>query len=155
MEPEVMGLIWLVAAIFFVAGELALPGFILLPFGVSAFIASIVGFAGAPIGIQWVIFIVGGIVLFVIMWKFFRQNLSEMPRLLGVGASRLVGLKGAVIDAIPAGSTGAGEVQIGTEIWPAETDDGSGLAVGMEIEVLKMRGTRVIVRPVSLGTIVL
>lgn len=155
MEPETMGLIWLIAAIVFVAGELAIPGFILLPFGVSAFVAAIVGFAGGPVGVQWVIFVVGGLVLFGIMWKFFRASLSDMPKLKGVGASRLVGLSGSVTEAIPAGSVGSGTVKLGTETWPAETANGIGLAEGMEIEVLEMRGTRVIVRPIPSGPAVL
>ena len=44
----------------------ALAGsFILLPFAVSAFLASLLGFYDAPVEIQWGVFVFGGGLLFV------------------------------------------------------------------------------------------
>jgi membrane protein implicated in regulation of membrane protease activity len=47
------------------------------------------------------------------------------------------------------GADRMGTVRLGREKWHAEATDGGGLAAGTEIEVVEIRGTRAIVRPVA------
>ena len=67
--------IWLGIGVFFAVIELALlPGsFVILPFALSAFAASIAGFYDVPIEIQWAIFVVGGAILWYVMYRFARR----------------------------------------------------------------------------------
>lgn len=146
MEPETWGLVWLIVAAVFLAGEVVLPGFILLPFGVSAIIAGIVSFSGADPAIGWLIFLVGGAVGLVVLWKYARKSLDGIPMPEGVGADRLLGMKGTLLAGIPGGATGRGMVQLGSEEWRAEAVDDRPIAAGVEVEVIEVKGTVVQVR---------
>ncbi|MDH3752734.1 MAG: NfeD family protein [Acidimicrobiia bacterium] len=140
------GIAWFIVAMIFLGGELVLPGFILLPFGLSAIVASIVAFLGAPVGVAWAVFIIGGGLGFGLFWKFARENLADLPNPEGVGADRLVGVVGSVVEPIPDVPGEAGMVKIGGEKWRAESHDGRPVAEGVVVDVVKVRGTRVVVK---------
>lgn len=141
MEPETWGLVWLIASAVLLGGELIAPGFILLPFGISAALAAVLGFMGVSPAIGWVVFILGGALGFAILWKYARQSLSGIPMPLGVGADRLVGMRGTLIGEIPGGVTGRGMVLLGSERWRAESVDRRPIANGVEVEVIEVKGT--------------
>ena len=71
--------VWLFIAVVFALIELTILGgsFILLPFAISAFIASLLGFYDVAIEIQWAVFVFGGGVLFV---GFYRLRPAERGR---------------------------------------------------------------------------
>ncbi len=146
MEPETWGLIWLVAAAVLLGGELILPGFILLPFGVSAALAAVLGFMGVSPAIGWLVFIFGGLIGFGILWKYARESLEGIPMPMGVGADRLVGMRGTMVGEIAGGATGRGMVRLGSEEWRAESVDSRPIANGVEVEVIEVKGTVVKVR---------
>ena len=146
MDPETWGLVWLIVGALFLAGEVVIPGFILLPFGVSALVAAIVSFSGANPGIGWLIFIIGGVVGLVVLWKYARKSLDGIPMPAGVGADRLLGMSGTLVSPVPGGATGRGMVRLGSEEWRAEALDGRPIAAGVEVEVVEVKGTVVQVR---------
>jgi inner membrane protein len=149
MDAQEWGLVWLITAAIFLGGELVLPGFILLPFGISAALAAVLGFAGVSPAIGWVVFILGGALGFVIFWKYARRSLSDIPMPLGVGTNRMVGMRGTLIGDIPGGATGRGFVILGSEEWRAEAADHRPIAKGVEVEVVEVKGTVVRVRTVG------
>ena len=68
-DPETWRWIWLTASLVFLGGEMVVPGtFFLLPFGISAAIAVVLAFAGVPVAIEFIVFIVAGAALFI--WFF-------------------------------------------------------------------------------------
>jgi membrane protein implicated in regulation of membrane protease activity len=149
-DSQTWGLIWFGAAVFFVAGEMAVPGtFILLPFGISAAVAGILAFIGVGVGIQWLAFIGVGSATFWVMWRYAKRFAAETTMPIGVGSDRLVGETGPVVEDIPAGPSEAGVVRIGAEIWRAESPDYTAIASGTNVEVVEVRGTRVIVSPIT------
>jgi membrane protein implicated in regulation of membrane protease activity len=124
-----------------------LPGsFVILPFGVSAFAASIAGFYDASIEVQWAIFVLGGGVLWYLMFRFARRWVDENRIAPGVGADRLVGLSAIVTRAIdPEDTDRQGRVSVQGEVWGALTDADSVVEAGTKVTITEVNGTRVVV----------
>jgi len=144
-SPETWRWIWLGAAVFLTAGEMAIPGsFILIPFGISAFVAMIAALAGANIAAGWTIFVVLGTLLFCVFWRISARSMRDMPSPEGAGEARLIGAAGSVLETIPDSPSGSGLVAVGAEKWRAVTD-GTAIDVGTQVTVTGVKGTRVIV----------
>lgn len=144
--------IWLSVAVIFALVELTVlaGSFVLLPFAVSAFAASLAGFYDLTVEAQWAIFVFGGAALWIIFWKYAKRfvNANAMPD--GVGADRLVGMTAIVtVDIDPDDTERRGRVKVVGEDWGALTEHGRPLRTGAKVEVLSMHGTRVMVAPVS------
>jgi membrane protein implicated in regulation of membrane protease activity len=54
-----------------------------------------------------------------------------------------------VLQDIGAGPDGSGLVRVGREDWRAQSLDGSAIAAGAVVRIVEVRGTRVVVHPVS------
>ena len=147
-SPETWRWIWLAASVLLIVGEMFVAGtFILLPFGMSAAVAAVLAFLGVGLGWQWAAFVVVGAVLFVLLLRLARRFNRESTTPIGVGSDRLLGATGPVLEQIPGGPTSAGSVRLGAEIWRAESSGEEPLDVGTYVEVVAVRGTRVIVEP--------
>ena len=144
--------VWLVVAVVFFLIELTALGgsFLLLPFGVSALLASLLAFSDVSVGVQWAVFALGGGLLFGIFWRY--QALVQRGNVLpiGVGAVRLVGQTGVVTRTVdPSRPETRGEVLIDHETWGAFTEGPGPLAEGTQVRVTDVEGTRVKVEPVE------
>jgi membrane protein implicated in regulation of membrane protease activity len=151
LDPDVWPWIWLGAAVIFALVELAFVGgsFIILPWAVSAFIASILAFYDVPVEVQWTVFVFGGAILFFILYRWAQRFMRDTPKPHGVGADRLVGMTGIVTIAIsPDDEDRKGRVRIESEVWGALADGDGGIPAGQRVTVLAMKGTRVVVTPV-------
>lgn len=141
--------IWLTVAVVFALVEITLIAgtFILAPFAVSAFLAAILGFYDVAVEIQWAVFVLGGGLLFAAAYRWARRFVTERDLPPGVGAERLVGMLGTVTTDIPPRSAPAsGAVAVEGEVWRAVSVDGP-LASGTLVEIVAVRGTRVVVHP--------
>jgi membrane protein implicated in regulation of membrane protease activity len=144
--------LWLVVALALVVIELTVlsGSLMVLPFGVSAFFASLLAFAGVATWIQWVVFLVGGTVLFLLFWRY--QSLVQRGNVLppGVGAVRLVGMTAVVTRAIDPGNPEVwGQVEVEGDTWGALTDAGRVLPEGTRVRITDVEGTRVKVEPLG------
>ena len=147
MDPEVWRWSWLGAAALFVMGEIAMTGaFFLLPFGVGATAATIVAFAGASEPRSWLSFVSVSAASFAGLRPMARR-MAQGGNPVGVGAGRLVGETGMVTSEPDEAGTRLGTVRIGREDWHVESDDGTPLPTGTAIEVVRIEGTRAVVRP--------
>lgn len=143
--------VWLAAALVFGLGEMASAGtFFLAPFALGAVGAAVASFAGAPIGLGWLVFVGLSAVSFAAMRPIARRLDATTRTPLGVGATRLVGERGIVLSAVPEGPDEVGLVRLGREEWRAQSLDGSPIAAQTPVTVLEVRGTRVIVFPTGL-----
>lgn len=145
-DPELWRWIWLAGVGVFTLGEIAVAGsFFLLPFAAGSLAAAIAAFAGAAIGVQWVLFVVvsalgaAGLVPL-------RRRLDRAEPQDGIGSRRLLGQEAVVIAAIAAGPGVTGTVRLGREEWRAESVDHRPLAAGSVVKVVDVRGTAVVVR---------
>jgi membrane protein implicated in regulation of membrane protease activity len=150
MGSQEWAIIFLVGGLGLAAAEIVAPGLVLLPFGIAGVIAAITGFLGADPIIQGVVFIVASVLLFLALRPVGRRlNRNDTDE--GIGSRRLVGASGVVLEDIHADDSGM--VRIDRETWRAEAPGDGHLPAGTGITVTEVRGTRVIVTPVSPPTI--
>lgn len=143
-DPQTWSWIWLVAAVVFAIGEIAVAGsFFLAPFAVGALLASILGFFGADLPVQWAAFVVISAILLAAMRPLARR-LDRQPPTPGVGSSRQVGQRARVVESID-GPHDHGMVLVGAERWRAESADGRPIPAGTPVVVTDVVGTRVVV----------
>lgn len=140
-----MGALLIVVGVVISALELVVPGLIILPFGLGAIAAGLVGVFGAPPVAQIVVFIVVSAGLFLALRPLARRLNAGTQH--GIGSNRLIGAEGIVLEHIDVGDTGI--VRIDREEWRAEPRNATGLAVGTRIRVTEVVGTRVIVEPIE------
>lgn len=155
IDTDIWPWIWLGVAVVFAIIELTVlaGSFVLLPFAVSAFLSSLLGFYGAPIELQWIVFVLGGGVLFFFAYRLSRRFADDNLMPPGVGADRLVGLTGIVTRPIlPDDTHRGGRVTIDGEEWGALTQLDQAIAEGSRVHITAMQGTRVVVEPVSSPT---
>jgi len=144
--------VWLGIAVVFAIIELTVlaGSFVLLPFAVSAFAASLLGFYDVPIEIQWFVFAVGGGVLWILLYRYAKRFAGENELEPGVGADRLIGLEGIVTTAIdPDDTDRRGRVTAHGEIWGAISASGRVLPVGTHVRVMAVNGTKVVVESIE------
>lgn len=150
MQPTTAAVVFVVLAVVLSAAELFAPGLVLLPFGLGAGVAAITGFLGAPPLVQAVVFLVASFACYLGLRPLSRRFNADEPT-EGIGASRLIGATGVVLEPIGAGDTGL--VRIDREEWRAEGSRGEALVPGTSIRVVEVRGTRVLVEAEHSGTL--
>lgn len=147
--------IWIAMAVIFALVELTFIGgtFVLLPYALAAFVASLLAFYEVPIEIQWGTFIGGGTLMLLVVLKWVRGFLqqNELPK--GVGADRLVGTIGIVTVAVePADTNRRGRIVVEGEVWGALSNEEEPLPVGTRVRIASVIGTRVLVERLSQPT---
>lgn len=152
LDLNVWPWVWLVGGVAFLLVELTVLGgsFMVLPFGISALIAALLGFSGVSVTIQWAVFAGGGILLFGIFWRY-QSLVQEGNRLPpGVGAARLVGLTAVVTERVDPDDTEAhGQVRVAGETWFARATGPDVLPEGTRVRITEVEGTRLHVVPVD------
>jgi membrane protein implicated in regulation of membrane protease activity len=141
--------VWLGIGVTFALIELTLlaGSFVLLPFAVSALFAALLGFYEVAIEIQWLVFIGGGGLLWIALYRYAKVFAGKSELAPGVGADRLVGLTGIVTAAIdPDDTERRGRISTHGEVWGAISETGRPLPVGTHVEILSVIGTKVVVR---------
>ncbi len=132
----------------FAIGELSAPGtFFLLPFAIGAVAAAVLAFAGVDVAVELVVFIVVSLVALAGFRKL-AHRLDRNEPTEGIGSKRLIGQPARVIEAID-GTHDLGTVRVDREEWRAESGDGAAIAVGSQVKIVEVRGTRVVVFPVD------
>jgi membrane protein implicated in regulation of membrane protease activity len=144
VEQETLAVVFVVLAVALCALEIVAPGLVLLPFGIGAAAAALVGFLGGSVLAQCGTFVVVSFAAFLAMRPLARRLNRSGPS-DGIGAQRLIGARGVVLEHIAGGDTGL--VRIDREEWRAESESGHPLPPGLDIQVVDMRGTRVVVVP--------
>jgi membrane protein implicated in regulation of membrane protease activity len=146
-DPDNWRWIWMIVGVAFVLGELTTPGsFFMLPFAVGAVVACVAAFAGAGIGLQWLLFVAVSAVASAALVPL-RRRLDVDEPVDGVGARRLLNQQAVVTSAVEPGPNGVGRVQLGREEWRAESATRVGIPVGAVVKVIEVRGTCVVVAP--------
>ena len=144
-SPETWRWIWLVVAVAFTLGEIAVAGsFYLLPFALGAFAAAVTAFLGAPVALEWAAFLAGSVAGSAVLWPLGRRLASRSPQ-AAVGANRWVGREALVLRDIPGGPGGTGLIRLEREEWRAESFTGLPIPAGSTVLVSKVDGTRLVV----------
>ena len=154
IDLDVWPWVWIGVAVVFSLVELTLlaGSFVLLPFAISAFAASLAGFYDAPVELQWGIFFGVGGGLWILFWRYARRFVNDNAMPAGVGADRLVGMTAIVTITIdPDDVDRHGRVKVSGEEWGALTAGERTLTAGSKVRIVAMNGTRVMVEPVVLA----
>jgi len=138
--------VWLGVAVFFALIELTVlaGSFVLLPFAVSALGAALLGFYDVAIEIQWLVFLGGGGVIWVVLYRYLKRFAGDNELQPGVGADRLIGLAGIVTSAIdPDDTERRGRISAHGDVWGATSENGRPLAKGAHVRIVSVTGTKV------------
>jgi membrane protein implicated in regulation of membrane protease activity len=114
---------------------------------VAALIAALAAFLPLAIGWQLVAFV--GIALLAYLFSRAAQPSTSGPSETLFGVERVVGRDGIVIVPIDPKSA-QGRVRVENEIWHADSESGEPIPDGTMVQVLSVRGDRVLVRPLPL-----
>jgi membrane protein implicated in regulation of membrane protease activity len=145
-SPETWRWIWLALASALALGELGLPGtFFLLSFAIGAAAAAVAAFLDASLAVQWGLFVVGSGAALALLVPLGRRLARQEGDEAHEGATRWIGRVGVVLTEIPADPHGTGTVRVERDEWRAETDASESIAAGTQVEVLFVRGTRLVV----------
>jgi membrane protein implicated in regulation of membrane protease activity len=141
---DVMWIAWLALGILLLIGEMFTVGFFLFWFGLGAIAAAVVAFAGFGIAVQWATFIIVSSVG-VLLSRKFALAISKPGPEAKMNVDRLIDKTGVVMDDIvPADNKGL--VMVASEEWRAVTEDGSVIPQGEKIKVIRIEGTKLVVK---------
>ena len=139
-----MWYIWLIAAGIFFIAEIATVGFLIFWVGVGALLAMIVSFFTGNLLIQTAVFVITSSLLIPLTKPIVKKYFDD-GKATATNAYSLIGKKGIVIVDIK-NMDSTGQVKVDGEVWSAKSD--TDLEKGTEIEVLKIDGVKLIVKPV-------
>ncbi len=139
--------VWVVLALVLVALETVTVAFIGVYLAIGALCAAVVAAFDGPLWLQLVVFAIVSASTLFLTRPALRSRFLSTP-LVPSNAPALVGRRGVVVVAIPAGTGGRGQVHIGTEDWSARSADETDVEVGATVEVVALEGVAVLVRPV-------
>jgi membrane protein implicated in regulation of membrane protease activity len=143
MDTETMQWVWVGATVVLAVGEIATAGFFLLPFAAGAAVAAILAFAGVAVPLQFLVMIAVSILTLVLLQRYVRKEDERQPV---IGANRYVTRTALVLEPINR-ANGTGRVRLDTEVWRATTDQPDIIPPGAEVQIVEVRGTRLVVDP--------
>ena len=135
--------IWAALALIFFIAEIFTAGFFLVCFGIGAAAAALLAFLGFDVIWQLVAFISASVVALAFLRPLAKRVSTEVANPGGI--DRVVGKQAVVLEAIdPLAATG--RVRIEREEWRADSIDGNTIAKDSVVKVIRVSGTRVLVR---------
>lgn len=146
VDAEQWRWIWSGVAVVLAVGELLTAGFFLLPFAVGAAAAAALAFMGVWVPIQLVAFVLISVVFLIVLQRFARRE-QDANTTAPAGANRFIGRLAVVIEPTKYLDT-TGMVRMGTEEWRAVVDTDIEIPKGARVEIVEVRGTRLVVRPI-------
>lgn len=141
MDDSLWIWIWLVTAVVFAIAEMGTAGFFLLPFSVGAGAAFVLALVGAPVGLQWLVFLALSVASLFFLQRFVKREEGGYA----VGANRYSGKSAMVLEDVDRVHD-KGLVRMETEEWRATTEGGV-IAAGTQVKVVGVTGTRLVVVP--------
>ena len=143
---QLSSILWLVLGVAFIIAEIFTLGFVLFWFGIGAIAASVAGFLGAGLGLQFLIFAVVSIALTVMSRTMFQRYLpTNEGEAIRTGVDALPGKVGTVTGASK-GALNEAAVKVYGSTWTAYPIDDVALTEGEKVEVVEVRGSSIYVR---------
>jgi inner membrane protein len=147
---QILGILWLVLGVALIVAEVFTLGFVLLWFGIGAIVAALVGLMGFGFAWQFAAFAIVSVALTAMSRTIFSTYLhhSEAESLKS-GSDSMPGQIGTVTIASK-GALNEGAVKVFGSTWTAfPEDDETVLREGEKVEVVRIQGSSIYVRPVS------
>jgi membrane protein implicated in regulation of membrane protease activity len=145
---QIISILWLVLGVALIIAEIFTLGFVLFWFGIGAIAASVAGFLGAGIGVQFLIFAVVSVALTAMSRTIFQRYLpTNNGEGIRTGVDALPGKVGTVTTPSK-GALNEGAVKVYGSTWTAYPLDEGVLIEGEKVEVVEVRGSSIYVRRV-------
>jgi membrane protein implicated in regulation of membrane protease activity len=133
---------WMIAAGVLAVGEIATLGFFLGPIAVAATLTAIVALIGAPLAVQWLVFIAASLGSVLVLRPIARRHLRTPPQ-IRTGTAALIGCRAVVLERVDADG---GQVKIGGDVWSARAfDEDDAFEPGARVEVMQIEGATALV----------
>ncbi len=140
--------IWLIIAGLFFVAEMITVGFLVFWLGVGALFAMVVSFFTSNLIAQTTVFVISSALLILITKPFVKKFVDVKPT--KTNAFSIIGKKALVIKEInPIKSTG--QIKVNGEVWTAETENDEIIAEGSEVEILQIKGVKVVVKELAVA----
>jgi membrane protein implicated in regulation of membrane protease activity len=137
--------IWLIIAGLFFIGEILTVGFLIFWLGIGALIAMFVSLATSSVIIQTSVFVISSGLLILITQPFIQKFVDI--RSIKTNAYSVIGKRCLVIKDIDSINS-TGQVKINGEVWSALSDDEELIKEGTYVEIVDIKGVKVIVKPI-------
>lgn len=137
-----MILFWLIAIVVLVILEAATVGLVTIWFAGGALVALIAASLGAPVWLQFVLFLVVSAAMLLGLRPFAKKLTRGRDFATNVDSN--IGKAAVVIEPID-NLRGTGRVMIGSVDWTARSEDGSVIDKGEKVRVLRVEGVKVCV----------
>jgi membrane protein implicated in regulation of membrane protease activity len=147
---QILWILWLVLGVALIIAEVFTLGFVLFWFGVGAIAAALVGLMGFGFVWQFMAFAVVSVALTAMSRTIFAKYLHHSDaNSLKSGADALPGQVGTVTISSK-GALNEGAVKVFGSTWTAfPEDEETVLNEGEKVEVVRVQGSSIYVRPVS------
>jgi len=143
---QIISILWLVLGVALIIEEIFTLGFVLFWFGIGALAASLAGFLGAGLGIQFLIFAIVSIALTAMSRTIFAKYLPlHEGEGIRTGVDALPGKVGTVTTASK-GALNEGAVKVYGSTWTAYPVDEGALLEGEKVEVVEVKGSSIYVK---------
>ena len=137
-------LVWLIAGILLVVGEIFTPGFVLACFSFGCFAAAIAAALDFNLTVQVIVFSATTFVIFLSIRPIvFKLRSGTRPQ-VRTNVERLVGLSAIALNEI---DDWQGEAKLEGEVWTSRSENGQVIPAGSKVRVLRVEGNKLIVGP--------
>jgi membrane protein implicated in regulation of membrane protease activity len=140
--------IWILVALALAGLEVVTLSFVAFYPALGALAAAVTALLGGNIGLQLLVFAVVSVVALLLTRKPLLRMMRRMPSIPS-NAPTVLGKRAVVFIAIEAGPGQRGQVKVGTEHWSARSEDERPIAEGTTVEVVRIDGVALVVRPVG------
>ena len=141
-----MWYVWLILAGVFVIGEVLTSGFLIFWLALGSLIAMAVSFLTDSIIIQTTVFLISSVILILATKPLVRKFANTET--VKTNVSSIIGKKGLVTKDINSINS-TGQVRIDGELWSAIGENDMEISKGTEVEVVEIKGVKVVVTPIK------
>lgn len=138
-------IIWFILTIVFAIAEFATAALVSLWFVIGSLAAMIAAYFGASVVTQVIIFLSVSLVCLIILRTQAAKTIKPKGRLKS--AKDIAGEKGIVTEAIN-NDMGDGQVTVNGDTWTARSEDGSLIAEGTNVLIVRVDGVKAIVKTI-------
>ena len=139
-------LLWFGLAVIFAIIELIAVGFFMIWFGVGALAAMLISLVIDSLAIQFLVFIAVSVLLLFMTRKLASKVTEGTTTATNIDA--VIGKIGIVTETIPA-LENPGIVKLSGEMWSAVSADHKPIEEGARVEVLQVKGVRLVVQKID------
>ena len=115
-------------------------------FALGALAAAVAAYYGAAPAVQFALFIIVALVTLLLARPLAKKFLD--PKIVPTNADRVIGMTACVVEEID-NEKSLGAVRVDGKVWTARSEDHYTIPEGTQVEVCRIQGVKVYVRPVA------